>query len=792
MSQKRIWFAICTHPNMNYDRSVRSIIWEKFPQFYRLYLNYLKERPGLKSHMQLPTQTLLSLKQCAPDVLDLAKELHDRGQVRFMGTFFSEPLAQCMDEMSVLDSAQLGCEFARRELGAELEGFFLQEIAYTPAVPYMIERVGVGWTIFHDWEFGNDLRPCWLKGLDGTRCVGIPMIEHARRNQLRENPDAMPQDTLITVHCDMEFPNAIHGLHQLEQWFRTECGYDTRWCFISEYLDAVGVEVEKSPTPGTNKKEDPISSPSLSRWCADHLSMQLHRETLAAMEARRAAGILDPTGSVDVPFADTSRPHSAWDVEAPRIYPELASVLSPASAPAERMRHLISWGTNSDARGWYPLLERRHERSDTFGEVQWIADEQMHVILDGDKPCAGAYLVHPGSSMTWRDEVIAQEPLAFLTPEGLDAVEMVRRKGAEWEHHLRLDLPRYSTVSLERRRLPRHPAQPETGNEVEANGATLSFEDGILAFTPLAGPSVQIALPSFQICVKHLDEELRAPRPESDWRVSSLPGSCPRLVVERQLDYHIHFRAEYILDGNQVFADWRFWFTAPTLVDSLDNESTWKKPDFTPGGLRAQVSAGLPGAAFYDVPFGMVRHPNPAASFVAPLTHALLETTDGGVALVTQSGSQSFELAAADGSIALCMGKSLTSGGRRKLSFRIGDSITDFQHDVEWYKEFFYGELRHRFVVLPFAGDWRAQALPNTCRALATGPRWLESSALAPGRTTLAAVGPNNIHLAGVDPEKRKAILVEFCGLATEYHLELDGKEYIGSLGPFGIAEVEL
>jgi hypothetical protein len=456
------------------------------------------------------------------------------------------------------------------------------------------------------------------------------------------------------------------------------------------------------------------------------------------------------------------------------------------------MRHLISWGTNSDARGWYPLLERRHERSDTFGEVQWIADELMHVILDGDKPCAGAYLVHPGSSMTWRDEVIAQEPLAFLTPEGLDAVEMVRRKGAEWEHHLRLDRPRYSTVSLERRRLPRHPAQPETGNEVEANGATLSFEDGILAFTPLAGPSVQIALPSFQICVKHLDEELRAPRPESDWRVSSLPGSCPRLVVERQLDYHIHFRAEYILDGNQVFADWRFWFTAPTLVDSLDNESTWKKPDFTPGGLRAQVSAGLPGAAFYDVPFGMVRHPNPAASFVAPLTHALLETTDGGVALVTQSGSQSFELAAADGSIALCMGKSLTSGGRRKLSFRIGDSITDFQHDVEWYKEFFYGELRHRFVVLPFAGDWRAQALPNTCRALATGPRWLESSALAPGRTTLAAVGPNNIHLAGVDPEKRKAILVEFCGLATEYHLELDGKEYIGSLGPFGIAEVEL
>jgi hypothetical protein len=792
MPRKRVWFAICTHPNMNYDRSVRSIIWEKFPQFYRLYLNYLLEHPHLKSHMQLPTQTLLSLKQCAPDVLKLALELHARGQVRFMGTFFSEPLAQCMDEMTVLDSAQLGCDVARRELNAELEGFFLQEIAYTPAVPYMINRVGVGWTIFHDWEFGNDLHPCWLTGLDGSRCVGIPMIEHQRRNQLRENPDSMPQDTLITVHCDMEFPNAIHGLHQLETHFRTECGYDTRWCFISDYLQEVGVHVEKSPTPGTNKKEDPTSSPSLSRWCSDHLSMELHRQTLAAMEARRTAAILDPLGSTPVPFADPSRPHSTWDVETPAIYPELDTVLSANSTPAERMRHLLAWGTNSDARGWYPLLERRHERADTFAEAEWIANEQARAILDGMDPVAGAYAVNAGPGTLWRDEFLAPEPLALLTPDGKDAVEMVRRRGSEWEHQLRLELPPYSLLTLERQRQPRIPVQPKPGSSVAAGGATLAFADGVLTFSPSAGPSVQVTLPPFQICVRHLDTELRAPRPESAWRVASIPGTCPRLIAECQLDYHIHFQAEYTLDGDQVFADWRFLFTAPTLIDGLDDESTRKSPDFTPGGLRAKVAVGTGGDVHYDVPFGMVHHPNPEPSFVAPLTHALLETATGGVAVVSRSGSQSFELCGAQGSVAVCMGKSITSGGRRKLSFRIGDSITDFQHETDWYKEFFHGEVRHRFVILPFVGDWRKQALPTRCRALATGPRWVETSALMPGNQTLAELAPNNVHFAGIDAARQKAILVELCGLPANYRFRLAGKTHNGALQPFGIAEIDI
>ena len=124
---KKIYFSMTTHPNMNYDRSLRSVIWEEFPKLYRLYLNYLRDNPPLKSHMQLPPQTLLSLKQCAPDVIEMAQAIRAEGRLEFMGTFLSESIAQCQDGMSVIDAAELGCAIASAEVDAELEGFFLQE-----------------------------------------------------------------------------------------------------------------------------------------------------------------------------------------------------------------------------------------------------------------------------------------------------------------------------------------------------------------------------------------------------------------------------------------------------------------------------------------------------------------------------------------------------------------------------------------------------------------------------------------------------------------------------------------
>ncbi|HBE03057.1 MAG: hypothetical protein A2096_06045 [Spirochaetes bacterium GWF1_41_5] len=89
---KKIYFANAVHPNMNYDRSPRSIIREKFPKIYNLFLDYTEARPYIKIHFQLPSQTFNSLKICGEKTLDRIKKLHEKGQARFMGTYIQSLL----------------------------------------------------------------------------------------------------------------------------------------------------------------------------------------------------------------------------------------------------------------------------------------------------------------------------------------------------------------------------------------------------------------------------------------------------------------------------------------------------------------------------------------------------------------------------------------------------------------------------------------------------------------------------------------------------------------------------
>ncbi|NOY82426.1 MAG: hypothetical protein GXP31_15610 [Kiritimatiellaeota bacterium] len=792
---KKVYFSMTTHPNMNYDRSLRSVIWEQFPKLYRLYLNYLRDNPPLKSHMQLPPQTLLSLKQCAPDVIELAQAIRAEGRLKFMGTFFSESIAQCQDDMSVLDAAELGCGIAAAELDAELEGFFLQEIAYTPQLPYVIEKLGVQWTIIRDWE--DSLQPFWAEGLDGTRCVAVPLLEHAQHQRIRKNPDSIPDNALLITHCDMEIPFAIKRLHDLETYLREECGFDTEWCFVSDYIEKVGVHAHKRPTPCTNKPEDPPASPSFSRWCSDHLSMRVHEATLSAMEARRTACLAtfgrDTPSSSAVPEIPASRPHTTWEVENPWTYPELVEQFGGTDAPFRRMAMLIAWGCNSDGRGWYPLLERRLERLDSFREAELIAGALTRSILDpagAPGPGLAAVNAHGVPAVAWHT-LLAPEPLALLDSAGRDTVQLLRRNGVEWEHHVRVDVPPYSACGLRKRRSRRSPAQETTGNAVANGSLTVEFADGTLTISRPARPDMTLRLDPFRIHVKCLDTELRTPQPEGDWRVTTVSGEFPRLIARRQIDYHIHFQAEYTLDGDRVFADWRFYFTYPTLVDSLDDfDAGGPKTDFTPGGLCASLATGIPGDVWYDVPFGVIRHPNSEESFVPPLTHAFVVGETGGAAMVSQSGSQSFKVHGADGRVGICMGKSNTSGGRRKLLHWAGDDIGDYGSDTEWYKEFFEGELHHRFVVLTFDGDWRDRALPNVCRALGRGPEMLDCIELRLDEACLAEITPANIRLAGLEPDTGRIVLCEMCGRETAYRLRIGNIERRGRISPFGIVEV--
>lgn len=385
------------------------------------------------------------------------------------------------------------------------------------------------------------------------------------------------------------------------------------------------------------------------------------------------------------------------------------------------------------------------------------------------------------------------EPRSIVGPEGTDVVQMIRRRDRSWEHLCRFELPSYSLRSYRVRRsaMP-NIAAPRPGSEVDNGRVTISADGGGISMRLNGTQEATLALTPFSICVKDRDDALRPTVAESEPVHRVISDTHPRLITEWQLDYHIHFRAEYVLDGPEVHATWRFFYTAPTLVDAEEGDNP-SEQDFRPGGIEATLRTGAPSEVYYDVPFGYVRHPNPHDSFIPPLSWALLSGSNGeGFGLVSSTGSQSFHTDGANGSLAVCLGRSTTSGGRRKLGFHVGDTVVDVKHDTEWYKEIFYGEYVHRFAIVPFSSDFRAAAVPARLRALSVGPVAVESVAAGHVDESVASVEPRGVRLAGIDPTDRRLIINETCGVETRYVVRFAGREFSGTLRPFQIEELSL
>jgi hypothetical protein len=167
------------------------------------------------------------------------------------------------------------------------------------------------------------------------------------------------------------------------------------------------------------------------------------------------------------------------------------------------------------------------------------------------------------------------------------------------------------------------------------------------------------------------------------------------------------------------------------------------------------------------------------------------ESRDGGCLVASQTGVQSFQICGDRGEIALCLGRSTTSGGRRKLSFHVGKDVYDVEAEREWYKEPFHGEYIHRFVIRPFTGAAADGLVPAWGRALATGVAMIGSVRVdASPPVRLCALSPANVMLAGVRYGDRTLVLNEVCGIPSSYRLEAGGKTYAGDIGAYGIVEL--
>ena len=178
---KKVYFSYTLHGNMNYDRYPRSTIWEKFPETYQNILDFIAERPEFKGQIQLSGQTFKTLQQTSPEFLQQVLKLQQEGQIDITGTFYAEPVNVCMDGETNLLAASLGTSIIRTEL-APPSGFFLQEHAWNPQLPWILTKSGVDWSPIRMAQHDH-YHPFYAVGLDGTK---IPVVQELRSYRKRE------------------------------------------------------------------------------------------------------------------------------------------------------------------------------------------------------------------------------------------------------------------------------------------------------------------------------------------------------------------------------------------------------------------------------------------------------------------------------------------------------------------------------------------------------------------------------------------------------------------------------
>jgi hypothetical protein len=391
--------------------------------------------------------------------------------------------------------------------------------------------------------------------------------------------------------------------------------------------------------------------------------------------------------------------------------------------------------------------------------------------------------------------IVRPDPIELVDPSGSNLVRSIRLEPEGYAHQVVLEPDGHSITPLVARSASAAVIDRAAGGDVVRAGAIelRALGDALR----IACPSGELTLDQepFSICVREIDAALRPCRAEGPTRTTVVDGEYPTLSVSRQIDWHVHFRADYTTDGEAVFCTWRFEFTSPTLVDANPElpEERYRR-DATPGGILARLTTGIAdGRTMADLPFGSFDYADRDVAFVTALTSVVLQNADRGVLLASQSGSQSFFLSRSRGELKVALGRSSNSGPVRKLDFHIGDSVRDVTPEREWYKEPFWGVYEHRFVVRPYAVTPSAAAPLETGRAYATGIRLVEAHDVAPtAALRLFSIEPSTVVLEGCDASLGRVTVRETAGEPTEATVRVGPRELTATLAAGEIREIDL
>lgn len=140
-----------------YDQN-EDIVRAVVAQSYRPILEGLKQNPRARVTININTSLFeLFEKHGFTDLIDLVKELVDRGQIELTGSAKYHTILPFLDESEIERQIQINNETGRKYLGDSWKprGFFPPEMAFHPKLIPVVERMGFSWIILDEIACGG-------------------------------------------------------------------------------------------------------------------------------------------------------------------------------------------------------------------------------------------------------------------------------------------------------------------------------------------------------------------------------------------------------------------------------------------------------------------------------------------------------------------------------------------------------------------------------------------------------------------------------------------------------------
>lgn len=734
-STKKVYMSYILHGNMNYDRYVKSKIWKEFPVIYDNLLGFIEDHPGFKGQLQLSGQTYNSLKQSAPHVIDHAMKLYNRGQINFTGTFYSEPVNVSMDGETNLRCAQLGTRIIASKTGST-DGFYLQERAYHPQLPWILNESDVSWVPVITGD--DSYFPFKLTGMDGSSTICVPNIS---RSAFPDILDRVPEGSLLTVEEDYEIPQSFeHIFNLVNEYMEQNKHIEVEWITVKEYIEKFGVKEEKYIDHTAVSKH--INHGTYSRWTADPLDIIVQDYTNQAMADFRAANMMNSLSrylfqtNLDSPMKgskiELKHDPLVWDIASTDDYPDVEENYLQKDGEItllSKIEHLLVWAVNSDSRGWYPLYEKRRERINSLENCSALSKNIVNrgldlisssVRIEGFDRYFILFNTRPS-----RNKIVQMEtthPYDVFDAEGKKLSSTVVSQGDKYMISFEATLPAYGYAVIGLK-------QSESIDEIEW-GPGSSIEYGAMKVVAVNDEIVftsrgkEIVLSMDDFMIKPLAEIMRGDsikgwrksEPYGGSRVSVREGLYPQLRVEKQIDWLVHMHQIFTLLPDRILCEVDFTFPHPTLVRDTDSYKS-NFDMFQPGGLKLQFNSARPGKAYYNIPFGTSPHLLEDQSYFCTLHSGIFQHNEGGGFMITMgTGEQAFFTTPSTGEMGVFIGASTASGPIKNVGMDIVSDV-EVVHEPAWYAEPFHGTYEHRFMLFPFEEGWQENHAISTARS---------------------------------------------------------------------------